>query len=437
MAQRLVLTGASLFDGEGATRDNTTIIIEGDRFSAVGQGIPARDGDVHLDLAGKHVIPGMTAGHWHGDYGGLRLADVGKAYLGTQSPPAYLTAVAIENLGYALASGITNAVGAGCSYDNDAALKLAMRDGRVVGPRLRAGSLHINATGDENEPSTWWIPATTREDGLQIIGAELFADGPEGMRKAVRHQLRRGAEVIKTFPSAGHGLDVDPDNRTYAPEELEMIVRTAHERGAVVRGHAITRKMILESLRLDMDIIDHGDELDEDIIEEMVKRGTFYVPSMLFLKKLLPTHDGDLARGSQLEPVRRSFNHMCKYLPLANKAGVTIVPGDDFGLEFMMHAPGNYAEELEVYVHDCGIPARDVMTWATRNGGLMMGRTDLGMVREGYVADLVVVNGNPCENISLLRDVANLEMIIKDGRVHKNALTPAPAAAGVREPVPA
>jgi imidazolonepropionase-like amidohydrolase len=431
MTKRTIFANAALYDGQSDRQDGVLIAVEGDRIVAVGKTVSAAAGDEQIDLAGKTVIPGMTAGHWHGDYGGLRLADVGKGYLGTHSPPSYLAAVAVENLGHALASGITNAVGAGCSFDNDACMKMAMADGRIVGPRIRAGGLHINTTANENDPNAWWLPASDRQDGLQVIGAELFADGAEGMRKAVRHQLRRGVEVIKIFPSGGHGLDVPPEQRSMATEELEMVIRTAHERGAVVRGHVCTKKLILESVKLGIDIVDHGDELDEEIIEAMVKHGTFYVPSMLFLRKLLPTGEGDLARGTQLEPVRRSFEHLCKMLPLAHKAGVKIVPGDDFGLEFMMHAPGNYAEELEVYVNDCGVAAKDVLTWATRNGGLMMGRSDLGMVREGYVADLVVVNGDPVQDMGLLRNSDNLQMIVKDGKVHKNTLSGALGRASI------
>ncbi len=439
MAQRMIFTNATLYDGENDRQEGMSILVEGDRIVAVGRDIPAGADDRQIDLGGKCVMPGMTAGHWHGDYGGLRLAEVGKAYLGTQSPPAYLAAVAIENLGYALGSGITNAVGAGCSFDVDAALKMAMNDGRISGPRLRAGGLHINTTASENEPTSWWLPAPEREDGLQVVGAELFADGVDGMRKAIRHQLRRGVEVIKTFPSGGHGIDVDPTLRAFTREELATIVNTAHDRGAVVRGHAITKKSILESIELGMDIIDHGDEIDEEVIEAMVKAGTFYVPSMLFLRKLMPTGVMELARAAQLAPVKRSFEHMCKVMPLVAKAGVKVVPGDDFGLEFMMHGLGNYAEELEIYVDDCGIAAKEVLTWATRNGGLMMGRSDLGMVRAGYVADLVVVNGDPGKDISLLRNTDNLEMIVKDGKVHKDTLT-APArgqSVSARELAPA
>lgn len=435
MAQRIVLTSATLFDGANDAREGMTVVVEGETITAIGKDIPVQAGELRVDLGGKLLMPGMTQGHFHADYGGLKLADVGKFYLGTQSPPAYLAAIAIQNLGFALQSGITNVIGAGCSSDMDAALKLAVRDGRMMGPRIRACGLHINTTANENEPSAWWIPAPERQDGLQVVGGELFADGVEGMRKAVRHQLRRGVEVMKIFPSGGHGIDFPEDRRSMAREEIEVVIRTAHDRGAIVRGHITTKTAMMESIALGIDIVDHGDFLDEEVIEAMVKHGTFYVPSMLFLKKLLPTDEGDLARASQLEPVRRSFEHLQKTLHLVNEAGVKIVPGDDYGLEFMMHGPGNYAEELQVYVDDCGISAKDVLTWATRNGGLMMGQDNLGQVKEGFVADLVVVNGNPLNDIGLLRDVDNIELIMKDGQIVKNTIAPAAgkSAAGRQE----
>lgn len=433
MAQRTIFSSAKLFDGVRDTQDGMTIVVEDGRIAAVGKDIPTQEGDLHIDLAGKTVIPGMTQGHYHAEYGGLRLADVGKFYLGTQYPPAYLAATAVQNLGWALDSGITNVVGAGCSFDIDASLKMAIQDGRMRGPRLRACGTHINTTANENEPNSWWLPAPAREDGLQLVGGELFADGPEGMRKAVRHQLRRGAEVMKIFPSGGHGIDFPEDRRSMARDEIEAVIRTAHDRGAVVRGHITTKTAMMEAIELGIDIVDHGDNMDEQVIEAMVKHGTYYVPSMLFLRKLLPSDDGDLARASQLAPVKRSFEHLQKMLPLVNQAGVNIVPGDDFGLEFMMHGPGLYAEELEVYVRDCGISARDVLGWATANGGQMMGRTDLGQIKEGFAADLVVLNGNPLDDIALLQDVNNIELIMKDGEIAKNTLAAGASAPAARQ----
>jgi imidazolonepropionase-like amidohydrolase len=425
MSKRMVFTSATLYDGVHDKRAGMAVAVEGQTITAVDRTLPIGKDDLHIDLGGKTLMPGMTVGHWHGDYGGLRLADVGKGYLGLHCPPAYLTAVAIQSLGYALASGVTNVVGAACNVDNDAALKLAMADGRIQGPRIRACGLHINTTGNENDPAAWWLTAPPPENGLQIVGTELFADGPEGMRKAVRHQLRRGVEVIKVFPSGGHGLDVPPEQRSMSYDELAMVIRTAHEHGAIVRGHVSTKKMLLESIRLGMDIVDHGDELDEEVIEAMLKHGTFYVPSMLFLKKLLPTRVNDLARDKQLEPVQRSFENLRKMLPVAHAAGVKIVPGDDFGLEFMVHAPGVYAEELEVYVQDCGIDAKAVLGWATCNGGQMMGRgNELGTIRPGYVADLLVVDGDPGNDIAILRHTDRLKMIVKQGQIVKNELGP-------------
>jgi len=429
---RTFFHNARLFDGESDPRDGMTVVVEGERIIEVAPDsgeLRDADGD-HVDLGGRTLMPGMTQGHFHADYSGLRLADVGKSYLGTQMPPSYLASVAIQNLGHALQSGYTGIVGAGCSNDNDAALKLAIRDGVVVGPRIRACGLHVNTTANENEPSAWWIPASEREDGLQVIGGELFADGPDGMRKAVRHQLRRGVEVIKIFPSGGHGIDFPEERRSMSKDELEAVIRAAHERGAIVRGHVTTKSMLMESIGLGMDIADHGDFIDEEVIELMVKNGTFYVPSMLFLKKLLPSGEGELARASQLAPLRRSIDNLTRMLPLAHKAGVCIVPGDDFGLEFMMHAPGNYAEELEIYGNDCGIAARDVLSWATRNGAKMLGLGDeAGLIRAGRLADLIVVNGDPTADISLLRrPLETIDLIMLGGKAIKDRL---PRASGV------
>lgn len=418
---------ARLFDGENAPQDHMTIVVEGERIAEVASdNADLRSGDgQHFDLQGKTLMPGMTQGHWHVDYGGLKLADVGKMYLGTQKPASYLAAVAVENLNYAIQSGVTSVVGAACSFDNDVAMGMAITDGRIPGPRIRASGLHINTTANENDPGAFWLPSAPREDGLQIIGQELFADGVDGMRKAVRHQLRRKVQVIKIFPSGGHGIDYPEDMRTITRDEIATIIETAHDYGAIVRGHVTTKKHMLEAIKLGMDIVDHGDEMDDEVIEAMVKHGTFYVPSMLFLKKLLPASGGEDVREAQLEPVARSFANLQKMLPRVNAAGVPIVPGDDYGLEFMMHGIGVYAEELELYVNDCGIDPRDVLTWTTRNGAKMMGLgRDGGLIQKGRLADILVVNGDPVADISVLRrPLETLDLVMVGGKAYKDRLT--------------
>ncbi|MCW1384885.1 amidohydrolase family protein [Novosphingobium sp. KCTC 2891] len=403
-----------------------TVAVEGERIVEVApdsEALRGAEGE-HVDLGGKTLMPGMTQGHWHPDYGGLRLADVGKLYLGTQSPPSYLAAVCVENLNYAIQSGVTNVVGAACSFDNDVAMKMAIADGRIPGPRIRPSGLHINSSGNENEPNSFWLPAPPREDGMQIIGQELYADGVEGMRKAVRHQLRRKVEVIKIFPSGGHGIDYPEDMRSMTRDELATVIETAHDHGAIVRGHVTTKRHMLEAVELGMDIVDHGDGMDDEVIEAMVKHGTHYVPSMLFLKKLMPSGEGDLARSTQLQPVVRSFENLREMLPRIHAAGINIVPGDDFGLEFMMHGYGNYAEELEVYVNDCNIAARDVLTWATRNGAKMMGLgNDGGLIQKGRLADLIVVDGDPLADIGILRrPLETLDLVMVGGKTYKDRL---------------
>lgn len=403
---RTFFHNARLFDGENDPRDGMCVTVEGERIVGVAPDsaeLRQADGD-HRDLTGKTLMPGMVCGHYHAEYPDLRLAETGKRYLGLEYPPGYLTAVAIQSLGFAVESGVTGVVGAGCSQDIDVSLKMAAADGRIVAPRIRPCGQHINTTANENEPRQWWGISPPREDGILSVAAEIFADGADGMRKAVRHQLRRGVEVIKIFPSGGHGVDYPEHFRSMTMDELEAVITTAHNRGAIVRGHVTTKSMMLDAIKLGLDIVDHGDDLDDEVIDAMVKHGTFYVPSMLFLKKLLPTDEGEYARASQLAPLKRSFENVKKMLPVANKAGVKIVPGDDFGLEFMTHQPGTYAEEWEIYVDDCGIGAKDVLTWLTRNGAQMMGLgEEAGLIQPGRLADIVVVDGDPLTNFSLLR----------------------------------
>jgi imidazolonepropionase-like amidohydrolase len=131
-----------------------------------------------------------------------------------------------------------------------------------------------------------------------------------------------------------------------------------------------------------------------------------------------------VAREQQLAPIRREWENLSKMLPEANTAGVCIIPGDDYGVEIIPHRPGIYAEELEVYVNDVGIPALDVIRWATKNGSVLMQQAeDLGTIETGKIADLLIVDGDPSLDITVLKDpVRNLHAIMKDGRFVKDEL---------------
>src|SRR3546814_8845277 len=116
-------------------------------------------------------------------------------------------------------------------------------------------------------------------------GLDLAADGPDELRKLVRQEISRGVETIKIFASSGHGIN-NRTTRNISRLEIATIVETAHERGAKVRAHVAEREMLLECVELGVDVVDHGDEIDDEIIEKMVEAGTFWVPSLDYVRSL-------------------------------------------------------------------------------------------------------------------------------------------------------
>ena len=193
-----------------------------------------------------------------------------------------------------------------------------------------------------------------------------------------------------------------------------------------MRGHIANRTALHMALDAGIDVVDHGDGLDEAAIARMVDRGRFLVPSQLF-----PARFADLMAGGGLgftAAMTEDIARALAILPAANAAGVKLLVGDDYGAIGLPH--GRYADELEFYVKEAGIPPLDVIRWATRNGVELMGRGhELGSVREGYLADLVVVDGDPLADIGVLQDRARLLAVMKGGTLVADELATVEAAA--------
>jgi imidazolonepropionase-like amidohydrolase len=199
-------------------------------------------------------------------------------------------------------------------------------------------------------------------------------------------------------------------------EELDAAIGAAHQRGAKVRAHIANRNAMVTALSLGIDVVDHGDGLDEECIELFLKTGAFLVPSMLY-----PHRIAEMRPGAVADAIRAGEEQMLKILPVANKAGVKLLLGDDFGAVPLNH--GDYAQELAYYVNFAGIPALDVLRWATRHGADLMGRSDeLGAIRAGNLADFLVIDGNPLTDIKILQRQEQILAIVKGGKFEKDNL---------------
>jgi imidazolonepropionase-like amidohydrolase len=395
---RVIFTQAGVLDGAEPLRAGMTVVVEGDRVASVSkEPVQPGAGDRVIDLGGKTLMPGMITAHGHIERGEPRNA-----------PEGTRMAVAIKNCRSMLDGGFTGMVSAGSAFGLDQQLKSCIASGLVQGPRIRAGSIRINTTGFVNDLTNWWDP-------LADTPTDVYVDGPDAVLHAVRNEIRRGAEIIKLFPTGGRGFTV-ARGHGMTEEELRTAIDAAHSRGVMARAHCVWIEDIRRCLDAGVDLIDHGDEIDQACIEQMAEQGTYWVPSMA-----LP------ARRGLNHPLvqREDWDNVAKMLPLARDAGVKVLAGDDYGVPDMPHSPSAHVSDLIVDVEEFGITPLDAIRWATRHGADLMGRAgELGTVAPGALADLVVVDGDPSASLRVLADADNVKAVLIDGKFVKDTLNP-------------
>lgn len=411
-SSRLVLVDATVVDGDHPALADAHVVVDGERIAAVGRGpvTDPRPDDRVVDLGGRTVMPGMVNCHFHATYHDLGAVP---APFGLEEPMALQAVRAVNSLGLLIECGFTSAVSAGAPFAIDASMKVAIDRGLIPGPRLVPCSRDISTTGhtgDRSYPPHWQVGA---------LGAIRPSDGPDEFRRSVRAEVKEGAEFIKMFVTGGHGTVGPKEQIEMTRDELAAGIEAAHLRGAKVRGHIANREAIMMALDLHIDVIDHGDGMDDECMERIVETGTPLVPSMMFPSRFLASMGGSSLGFT--DSMKSDIDAMADILPKANAAGMRIVLGDDYGAIFFPH--GSYAEELAYYVEEIGIPTLDVIRWATKHGAELMGRGDeLGTVAAGKRADLLVVDGDPLADIRVLQDRSRLLAIVQDGRMVKDDL---------------
>lgn len=408
----LVITNAQVYDGRKMLPGMHSVTLDGNVISAIDDESAFAPADV-VDAGGMTLMPGLISSHLHSDFYKFNIADSDR--LGKERPPGVLMAIGVRTCRVLLESGFTGFSGASCSNDIDAQLKMAIDEDIIPGPRIRACGHHLGTTGDMNNGGRWW-------KAYETPGTDVCADGPDALRKLVRQEINRGAETIKIFASAGHGQP-NRTTRNMSRDEIAAIIDTAHERGAKVRAHVADKAMIMECIELGLDVVDHGDEVDEEVITAMAEAGTFWIPSLIFLRSLL-----ELGYAEKFGVTRAQYDHVRAMLPLAQTAGVRILIGDDYSGVFrdvmdddpLDHQVGNYGREFAYYGQIDGLAAEDVLSWGTANAGQLLVDPPqrVGVIEPGALADLILVDGNPVEDLSLLaRPAEALRAVIRDGSI--------------------
>lgn len=394
----------------GKVLNDQAIVVEGERIKSVGPSATILEkmpeGAALVDLSGSTVLPGLIDCHTHvllqGD---ITVADYDEQLLKESIPFRTIRATVAAKT--ALMNGFTairDLETEGAMYA-DVDVKKAIEKGIIPGPRMFVATRAFSATG--MYPLLGYSWELKMPEGVQIV------DGPDAIRKAVREQVKFGADWIKFYCDRKYYLKdgVLRSKVNFTEAEMAAMVEEAHRLDKRVAAHAIGRDGILAALKAGADTIEHGDGLDEESIDLMVKAGAYWCPTIYVTVWVA---EGRAAAGStiwkdMIELERKAFG-------LAVKKGVKIAYGTDVGGYSWSE---NMAKEFAYMVKYGMTPMQAIRSATVVASELLQAESDLGSISPGKYADIIAVSADPTTDITELQRV---KFVMKGGVVHKNEL---------------
>ena len=378
----IALINANVVDvRSGTIQRNTAVVIRGGRIDAVGAAA-APAGVRAIDLRGRYVVPGLIDAHVHiGSTAQMRAA---------------------------LESGVTTVRSAGVSHFVDVGLRELVRRGAIAGPDMIATGYHVR-------------PGVAQEFFLDFPDhGDLMAGtaGAEALRRMVRANLYRGVDWIKTNATERAGTpDTDPRRQIYSQEELRILVVEAGTKDIPVMAHAHGAEGADAAVRAGVRSIEHGTYLTDDTLQMMAKQGTYFDPTADIVNDLAePGGDYDNAglkrRGEMMQPI------LMAAIGRAHKLGVKIVAGSDTG--YGPNSIARVSREIGMLVTAGLTPLQALQAATITNAEMLKLDKQIGVIANGFEADVLVVDGNPLDNVRTLLDPL---LVISNGRVALDRLT--------------
>lgn len=405
---KVLFRDVSILDSTGADPYRGDVLVEDDRIAAVGTVEEGRvAGAQVVEGRGRTLMSGLCDAHTHfswnnsADLDGLGMMPVEEHLL-----------FAVESAKKYIDSGYTMCLGAASAKERlDVVCRDAINAGRIPGPRYLANGPEIAVTG-----------------GALIKSITKFADGPEGMRLAVRQLIDLGVDQIKLSMTGEEITGTQRAEDTYfSDEETAAAVTEAHRRGKRVCAHARSAESVKMCLRNKVDIIYHASFTDAEGMDmlEANKDWVFVAPGINWLIATLYEAEafGFPQEAAEAVGYKKELEMATDALREMHRRGIKVLPGGDYGFAWTPH--GTYARDLEHFVERLGFTPMEAIISATAWGGEIMLRPDeLGKVQPGYLADLILVDGDPLADITILQDHDKLHAIMKDGRFHKEDCGP-------------
>ena len=398
----------TLIDGVSDTpRREVSVVVDKDKIVDVVAGFASPEaGDTVIDRRNETVLPGLMDLHTHltAEFSPTIYAD--RLFLNTADYALQSTVYARRTL----EAGFTTVRDLGDIDNVSIALRNAINKGVVVGPRVFTAAKSIATTGGHADPTNGWALRFQGDPGPK----EGVVNGPDEARKAVRQRYKDGADLIKITITGGVlSLAANGQNPQFTEDEVKAIVQTAKDYGFIVAVHAHGAEGMKRAIRAGVDSIEHGTYMDDEAMNLMKERGTWYVPTIIAGRY---TADQAKTAGNYPEIVRAKAAAIGPQIQgtfaKAYKAGVKIAFGTDAGV----YPHGQNAQEF-VYMVEAGMPPMKAIQAATIQAARLLHKeAELGSVEKGKAADLIAVKGDPLADIAALKQV---DFVMKAGMVYK------------------
>jgi len=413
--EKVLFRDARVFDGASADlREGCDVLVADGVVREIAATPIAVSGETEVvDCGGRVLMPGLIDAHVH------VYATSVNMMRSVRSPGTYLAHYAARFMRASLDRGFTTLrdVGGG-----DVGLASALRDGLVEGPRLFYGGRVVSQTGGHGDMRPGDSELSDDDVCLcacHVDALSIVADGVDAVRRAVREELRRGASHIKIMGSGGVASPTDAlDRCQYSDEEITAAVDEATRAGKYVAAHCHPTEAVRRSVALGVRSIEHATLIDDDTAAFVARSGAFAVPTMAIIFGLLEEGEALGLPSVSMEKLRRVSDHALSGLEIMQRAGVKMGLGTD--LLGALHTRQSSEFELRSRV----LPAIDILRSACAVNAELLGEEGrLGCVREGAMADLIVVDGDPLADVTVLGGAGErLAVIMNSGRFHKRSL---------------
>jgi len=414
----VLFTNVRILDGTGEYPYTGEVQVQGNRIRQVTKGSSRTSGGGNgiggqtvIDGMGATLMPGLCDAHLHLSWNNAPGIDPIQ-----MMPPEEHTLVTAQMAKLVLDAGFTMGCGAAAAKPRlDVVVRDAINKGMIPGPRYRAAGPEITTVGGLGDSAPSHIP----HEGLNL---GLVVSGPEEVRRTVRMLIKYGVDSIKLNLSGEELTGMKAEETPMSEEEVAMAAKEAKARGKVLAAHARSSGSVKQCIRHGIQNIYHASFADEEALDmlEAAKDKHFVAPGLAWLINTA-RHAGEwgIKPGSPISiAYERELEHAVETSRKMHRRGIRVLIGGDYG--FAWTPQGTNAKDMETFVDLLGFSPMEAIIAATRYGGQIMEKgNELGMIKTGYLADMLLVDGDPIANIRILQDKNRLLAIMKDGQFHK------------------